>query len=149
MHFLFRVFQKYGNLKYVDDDFKQMANFLLATHHLPILNLALEIIQLTSEMYIDSKVLSYTIKICSQSSMTEAMRPHIEPHMNTLITKFCIPFIMATPQDLEEFESNPVEHIRSQHDVTFAFFSAKSAALDMINYFTSYKSQGELFERED
>jgi len=47
---------------------------------------------------------------------------------------------MLDQKEIYDFDCNPVEHIWTQHDVTFTFFSAKSSALDMINYFVKYKS---------
>ena len=67
------------------------------------------------------------------------MKSEIEPHMEELLTRYSIPLITLTKKEIEDFEINPVEHIRTQTDITFTFFSAKSSALDMINYLATYR----------
>lgn len=91
-------------------------------------------------MYLDTKVISYAVKVINQATINESLRSHVEPMMEELLTTYAIPLIRLTKKEIEDFECNPVEHIRSQSDITFTFFSAKSSALDMINYLATYRS---------
>lgn len=102
-----------------------------------IVNLGLNI--LNQDIYVDSKVISYAFKILNQSSNNEFTKQLVEPHMEQLLTQWAIRGLVLTKKELYDFEINPVDHIRLQHDITFTFFSAKASALEMINLYTKYK----------
>jgi len=91
-------------------------------------------------MYIDSKVVSYALKVINQATINDGLKSNVEPYMEELLTTYAIPLLKLTKKEIEDFEINPVEHIRTQTDITFTFFSAKSSALDMINYLSTYRS---------
>lgn len=102
--------------------------------------MSLKLVHATPEMYIDTKVVSYALKVINQATINEGIKAQVEPYMEELLTTYAIPLIRLTKKEIEDFEINPVEHIRASTDISFTFFSAKSSALDMINYLATYRS---------
>lgn len=125
------MFQKYANPKFVDNKYKYLSEYMVGNWNEKIVNLALNI--LNQEFYVDSTVISYAFKILNQSSNNDFTKSLIEPHMEGLITQRAIRALVLTKKELYDFEINPVDHIRLQHDITHTFYSAKASALEMIN----------------
>ena len=63
MHWLFRVFQKYGNPRYQDDKTKFIASHVEKNHLNRFIDLSMEMVRQSEKLFISSKVLSYAIKI--------------------------------------------------------------------------------------
>ena len=94
---------------------------------------------LDQDIYIDQRVISYAIKSCNQASNNDLLKPLIEPHMQTILEQKIIKILILSKKEMEDFTENPIEFIRTQHDITMTFYNAKSSALDLINSFTKYK----------
>ena len=92
-------------------------------HSQNIIELSLQLVRIHTEMYIDMYVLSHAIKVLTQGMLNKGTVALIAPHMEDLLLNYSISVIRMRDRDVEIFETNPVEHVRTQHEVTLNWAS--------------------------
>ncbi|RDA94706.1 hypothetical protein CP533_6716 [Ophiocordyceps camponoti-saundersi (nom. inval.)] len=55
--------------------------------------------------------LSYTLVFLDESVRPKEMWAHLKPHLTNLVTHFVFPVLCLTPDDVEQFEEEPVEYL--------------------------------------
>jgi len=143
MHFLFRIFQKYGNPEYWDKSVVEIAKHWVTTYTEGIINLAISLIERTQEYYIDAKVINFSFKILSSGINQMTAIEYLKPHIETCLNTYVIPHILLNEKDIEDFESDPIEFVRKTRDWSDTVYSAKSSVLDFITQATRYRSNKE------
>jgi hypothetical protein len=139
MHFLFRIFQKYGNPDFVDESSKPISQHVSENYAEGLVDLSMTLISQSQDIFIYSKVLNFCLKIIS-TGFNHACSVHfIKPHVETILSQYAIPLMLLTEKDIEDFESDPIEFVRKSSDSTASFYSAKSTVLDLITQATRYK----------
>lgn len=98
------------------------------------------LISKASEMYIDRQVLSYCFKIMSTCINQSTYRGIVTPLIPGVLTSYCIPLMLMTEKDVEDFEGDPVEFIRKAKDPNPNIYTARNSILEMIRNVIQYKS---------
>ena len=140
MHFLFRIFQKYGNTEFWEENSKQIANHTVQNYSEGIISLAIGLISKSQEIFIYAKVLNFSLKIISTGINQSTSAEFIKPHIPTILNTHIIPLLFLTEKDVEDFDGDPIEFVRRTKDISENFYSAKGAALEVITQSTRYKS---------
>ena len=100
MHFLFRIFQKYGNIEFWDENSKEIAKHAVENYSEGLINLAIDLISKSQELFIYAKVLNYSMKIISTGINQSAAVDFIKPHVSTILNTHVIPFLFLTEKKM-------------------------------------------------
>jgi len=74
------------------------------------------------ENFVGSKALNLAIKFTSASTKQENTMEIIKPNVENLLQNIIIPIMFVSESDVETFQADPVEYIRSQYDFTDNLF---------------------------
>jgi len=93
-----------------------------------LIHLGYQMIKFSSEKFISNRVLSHSIKIINQGCKFEKAVKYVSEIAKDILENNIIRLIMLSKKDIDEFECNPIEHIRKQSDITVSFYSSKCSA---------------------
>jgi len=65
----------------------------------------------------------------------------LKPFVDNLLYDTIVPILFITVKDVDSFESNPVDFIRSQYDFTDTLYAPKNQVQDLLVYLCNYSSQ--------
>jgi hypothetical protein len=84
------------------------------------------------------KYLSEAIKLKTFSSVIENFTIENQPLIPSLISSVITPVLCKSTEDEELWQENPVEYIRKETDIGRTYYSAATAALDLLENLTSH-----------
>lgn len=132
----------------VEDKDVKISKHFVANHAKNILDICLSIIESSLNHYVINELVSFAIRIIAKTEKIDYLFAHIKPHMEDVLFKYCLPLLRLTPTEVEEFNENPVSYIRAQFDVSDTLNSTKNSAIDLMNYFATYKENEENKEEQ-
>ena len=108
----YRIFSKYGNPKFVDDEYTELSQKIRSTYVLPLLESHLQIVFRRKTHFVDSKALNFAIKYVSQSTKLNETMKVLQPYVENLLYETIIPIMLVTHKDVTLFKEDPIEYIR-------------------------------------
>lgn len=60
--------------------------------------------------------MNFSIKFMSASTKIETTMEKLKPYVENILYDSVVPIMFITEHDVETFQANPVEYIRSQYD---------------------------------
>ena len=141
MHIMFRIFSKYANDKFVDEEDKPFSALVVNRYASNILNTALEIIFSRKSQFVGSKLLAYSLKFLQSSTKIKQTMLVVKPFIESILYEHIVPIMMVGETDLALFYDDGIEYIRKQQDFSDSFYSPRNVAIDLLKVICSYKSE--------
>jgi len=141
MHIMFRIFSKYANDKFVDEEDKPFSALVVNRYASNILNTALEIIFSRKSQFVGSKLLAYSLKFVQSSTKIKQTMLVVKPFIESILYEHIVPIMMVGETDLALFYDDGIEYIRKQQDFSDSFYSPRNVAIDLLKVICSYKSE--------
>lgn len=136
----YRLFSKYGNHKFVDDQFIEFSKKFYQTYAVPLLESHLALVFRRKTHFVGSKALNFAIKYVSACTKLELTMDKLKPFVENLIYEVVIPIMKVTHKDVVLFRDDPIEYVRKQMDFTETLFAPKNTVVDLLQYLCSYKA---------
>ena len=128
---LHRCFQRNANAAYLEANMKALTDFFVSNYSLPVTHTVLALV-LRADRFIPNIVLNYLFKFLTQALKVPVTAAEVKAQVSPLLSQVIMPRICRVPSDEETWRENPVEFIRKENDLGRAYYSAKSAALDLL-----------------
>ena len=129
---LHRCFQRNANSSYLDAHMKSLTEYFVANYSLDLTRTALHVVTRTSQRFVPNIVLNYLFKFLTQAVKVPVTSSEVKAQVETLISAVIMPKVCRVPSDEVTWRENPVEFIHKENDLGRAYYSAKSAALDLL-----------------
>jgi len=137
----YRLFSKYGNLKYVSADdeafsadfFNKYAESLLESH--------LTLMFRRKTNFVGSKSLNFVIKFVTAATKIDKTMDKLKPFIENILYETVIPIMMVTHKDVTLFTEDAIEYIRKQQDFTETLYMPKNTIIDLLIYICNYSSE--------
>lgn len=137
----YRLFSKYGNPSYVDDEHKKFSKNFVATFANVMLDSHLRIFMERTHAFIGNKCLNFCMKYVSSATKTETTMTVLKPFIPKILYETLIPIMKQSHADVSLFEEDPTEYVRKQLDFTESIYMPKNTAIDMLLYICMYKAK--------
>lgn len=108
----YRLFSKFGNPTYVDEDFTEFSKRIKETFAVPLLESHLQMVFKRKTHFVGSKTLNFCIKYVTQSSKLPTTMSVLKPFVEKLLFDLIIPVMLVTHKDVTLFQDDPIEFIR-------------------------------------
>jgi len=128
---LHRCFQRNANAAYLEAGMKALTDFFVSTYSLPVTRTVLALV-LRADRFLPNIVLNYLFKFLTQAIKVQQTAAEVKSQVVPLVSQVIMPRVCRVPSDEEVWRENPVEFIRKENDLGRAYYSAKSAALDLL-----------------
>lgn len=120
----YRIFVKYGDPVIVENKthIKSFANNFSLKYTFPLFESHLQLLFKRKNCFVGSKALNFAIKFISKCSQMDHTMNKLKPYVENILYDTVIPIMFVTQRDLETFETDPIEYIRSLYDFADTMF---------------------------
>ena len=137
----YRLFSKYGNLKYVHKDDEAFSNMFFNKFAETLLESHLTMMFRRKTNFVGSKTLNFVIKFVTAGTTIQQTMDKLKPFIENILYETVIPIMLVTHRDVTLFSEDPIEYIRKQQDFTETLYMPKHTVVDLLIYICSYSSQ--------
>ncbi|XP_022089193.1 importin-7-like [Acanthaster planci] len=133
IHFLSRVFERYGSPGSVIKDYVKFSDWYLKTFSATTLKVLLGILeQYSQKVYIAPRVTQLTLSYINTGVSHAFSWTFIKPHIQPIIQEVLFPLMCYTDEDDELWNEDPYEYIRIKFDAFEDFISPVAAAQTVL-----------------
>jgi hypothetical protein len=143
MKFLNRLFTQLADTDVAEDEDLDISKYFSIKHAKEFIDLAFFVIDISLTMFVSNEIVSYAIRIISKTENIPELFLHTKVHHDDIVFKYALPLLKLSPNEIEEFNENPVSYIRNQFDISDTLNSAKNSGIDLVNFFVTYKEDEE------
>ena len=136
----YRLFSKYGNPVYAQDNYKKFSKNFQETFSELLLESHLMLMFARKTAFVGSKCLNFVIKYVSSATKIERTMSKLKPFIDNILYETVIPIMLPTMKDIALFSEDPIEYIRKQQDFTETLYMPKNTVIDLLQYIVMYKS---------
>jgi hypothetical protein len=87
---------------------------------------------MSKTVYIPNLVQNYFLKYLIHSFKVEATYARLAPNVKYIMLEICVPLLYKVAEDEACWRDDPIEYIRKEADLSRAFYSAKSSAVEFL-----------------
>ena len=129
---LHRFFNKYFSTAYLKDHNKLIGEYFQGTWAVPLSELVLNLLLNISKAYVPNAVANYLLKFVAQAYKLPSTREILNKFNIQIINQVILPLLSMKHSDEELWRENPIEYIRREADLSRAYYSSKSSAVDLL-----------------
>ncbi|CAK8692133.1 unnamed protein product [Clavelina lepadiformis] len=142
MHFLARVFERYGSPGSVTKEYNDFAEFFLKRYAVGILQVIFKILEgYHNNVYVAPRVLQQALHFLDQAVSHSHTWKVLKGVYHDILKNIIFPLMCFTDEDQEVWDDDPHEYIRIKFDVFEDFLSPVSAAQCLLHSASSKRKQ--------
>uniref|UniRef100_H2ZR06 Importin N-terminal domain-containing protein n=1 Tax=Ciona savignyi TaxID=51511 RepID=H2ZR06_CIOSA len=142
VHFLARVFERYGSPGSVSKEYNEFSEFFLKRYTVSILQVLLKIFDAyRNKEYVSPRVLQQALHFLDQAVSHAHTWKVMKGAYHDLLKDIIFPLMCFTDEDKETWEDDPHEYIRMKFDIFEDFLSPSSAAQHLLHSAASKRKQ--------
>jgi importin-7 len=130
---ILRFFTRYFNKKFLRDQNLVIHEYFQTEWAFEFYKIVISNIIARNQGYIEDSVLNFYIKYISQAVKLDIILKNISfDVIKALLIDISLPLLSRTPKDEELWNSDPIEFIRKEGELSESYYSIKSSAIDLI-----------------
>ena len=139
----YRLFSKYAVTKFVKNDKEALAfnETFLAQYGELLLESHLQLVFKKKTNFVGSRTLNFNLKLIQQSIKIPQLKDKLIPFVDTILYEIVIPLLLMSNKDIQQFDEDPVEFIRSLFDFLESIFMPKNTTIELLVGICNIKQQ--------
>ncbi|KAI1285586.1 Importin-7 [Halotydeus destructor] len=134
LHFLARIFDRYGSPGNVTKEYKEFADFYIKTFSSGVIASLLKVLEHQgNNIYVSPRVLQQTLNYLTTGVNHAFTWKLLKIHMSLIVQNIVFPLLCYTDADQELWETDPQEYIRMKFDVFEDYVSPVTAAQTLLH----------------
>ena len=133
MKFFHRIFSRFGNTRYVEQEDKEFSKMFLNELSVPIMESCLNQISLrASGKFCSNRCMMEGISYLGCAAEMGITWKVLKPHMDTILFQICFPILYFNNQDYLLWTEEPHEYIRKSFDPMEDYIDPRSAVITLF-----------------
>ena len=91
--------------------------------------------------FVGSSTLNFNLKLIRLCFNVPALRAKLIPFVDTILYEIVIPLLVMSNKDIQQFENDPIEYIRSLFDFLESIFMPKNTTIELLVRICKIKSK--------
>ena len=91
--------------------------------------------------FVGSRTLNFNLKLIKQSIKIAGLKEKLIPFVDTILYEIVIPLLIMSNKDIQQFEEDPIEYIRSLFDFLESIFMPKNTTIELLVGICNIKPQ--------